>query len=90
MVLEPKFGQMELNMKVNGEIIKQMEKGNSGMPMEMFMKETGKTTRLTALAFIFMLTEPNMREIGRMIYKMDGVLKVGQMEAGTKEVIKKE
>ena len=90
MVLVLKYGQMVQNMKVNGEIIKLMERGNFGMLMEMFMKEIGRMTRLTALAFIFTLMEPNMKEIGRMICKMDGELKVGQMVAGMKEATEKE
>ena len=90
MLLALEYVQMELNMKVNGEIIRQMERGNSGTLMEMCMKEIGRMTRLTALAFIFMLMEPNMKEIGRMICKMDGELKVGQMVAGMKEATEKE
>ncbi len=35
-------GLMGQNLKVNGKIIKHMEKGNFGMWMEIFMKDNGK------------------------------------------------
>lgn len=41
-------------MRENGDIIKPMEKVNSGMLMEMSMKENGKMTKLMVTEFIFM------------------------------------
>lgn len=53
-VLEFKFGPMEQNMKVNGGIIKQTVKENSGMQMETFMRVSGKMIKLMDLEFMFM------------------------------------
>ena len=45
-------GQMELDMKACGELIKLMEKESSGMWMEIYSKESGKTTRQTDMVSI--------------------------------------
>ena len=45
---------MGQSMKANGEIIKQMDMGSSGMQMVMFMKENGKMIRPTVMEFTFM------------------------------------
>lgn len=42
------------------------------------------------MEFIYMLMELSMKDIGKMIYKMDKVWNHGKMEADMKEVIKKE
>ena len=44
MDLEYKYGQMEQNMKENGDIIKHKEKGNLLTPMEIRMTEIGRMT----------------------------------------------
>lgn len=54
MELEPKFGQMELSMKVNGLQIKQTVRENSGMQMAMFMKESGRTIKQMDKECMFM------------------------------------
>ena len=45
-------GQMELDMKDNGETIEPMEKENSLISMGIFMKETGLMIRLTDMEYI--------------------------------------
>lgn len=47
-------GLMELNTKVNGEIIRQTGKESSGMLTVTSMREIGKMIRLMALVFILM------------------------------------
>lgn len=42
---EFKYGQMALDMKAIGKIIKLVAKESSGMQMEMSLKENGKMTR---------------------------------------------
>ena len=54
MVRENKFGLMVLNIKVNGNKVKLVERGNSFMLMVMFMKEIGKMIKLMVTVFIFM------------------------------------
>lgn len=84
-----KFGLMGQNMKVNGNITKQMEEANFGMLMVMFTKEIGKMIRQMAMEFTFTLTEPNMKDSGRTICKMDMELNHGLMEVNTQEGTKK-
>ena len=71
MDLAYKFGQMVLDMKAIGKIIKHMEKVNFGMLMEMSLMVSGEMTKQTAMEFIHMLMVRNMRVIGKMIYSMD-------------------
>jgi hypothetical protein len=54
-------GLMGLDMKVNGDFIRQMVKELFGIQMETDMKENGKTIRRTAMGFIFTLMEQNMK-----------------------------
>ena len=49
-----KYGLMVQNMKEIGSIIKQMEKGNSGMQMGMSMKENGLTIKQMGMEFMCM------------------------------------
>lgn len=49
MAQELRSGLMVLDMKVNGNLIKQMGKVNSGMLMVMFMKAIGRMTKQTDL-----------------------------------------
>lgn len=83
-----KLGQMVQNMKVNGKIIKLMEKENFGMLMAIYLKVIGRMIKLMDLEYIFMLTVQNMTEIGKMIYKMGMVWKHGPMGQNTKVIIK--
>ena len=48
---EFKFGQMDQSMKDGGETILQMGEDDLFMPMEMFLREIGKMTRLTGWEF---------------------------------------
>lgn len=54
MVKEYKLGQMELDMKATGKIIKHMEKENFGMLMEIFFRENGKMIKPMVKELIFM------------------------------------
>ena len=77
MVLVFKFGQMGLNTKENGEAIKLTERESSGMLTEIILKDIGRMTKQTAMAFIFIPMEQNMRVIGKTIFRMDLELKHG-------------
>jgi hypothetical protein len=90
MVQEFKSGLMEQSMKELGRIIKLMGRASFGMQMGMSTKVNGKKIRLTATESIFMLTVQSMKDIGRMIYKMDSEWNHGLMAAGMKAGIKKE
>jgi len=46
---ELKYGQMVPSMRENGETIKQMERVNFGMLMEMYTKVNGKMIKLTGM-----------------------------------------
>lgn len=70
MDLECKYGLMVLVMKENGEIIKPMGRVNFGMPMEIYTKVNGQTTKLTDMEFTYTLMVQNMKDSGKMIYKM--------------------
>lgn len=54
MEMEFKFGQMVLDMKVNGLRIKLMARANSGMQMVTFMKVIGETIRQMDMVSIYM------------------------------------
>lgn len=71
MDLVSKLGQMELNMKVVGEITKQKDKENSYMLMEIYLKENGLMIKLMDMVFIFIKTELNMKATGRTTSNME-------------------
>ena len=71
MVMEPKFGLMELNMRVIGKIIKLMVRGFFGMFMEINMKENGKEIKHMDTVNIHIVMEQLTKVIGVMIYSMD-------------------
>ena len=48
-----KYGLMVLDMKAIGNIIKLVEKENSGMLMVMYLKDNGKMIKLMAMEYIF-------------------------------------
>lgn len=79
MELVYKSGQMERNIKENGNIIKPMEKGSLLTQMVILMMEIGKTIWQMVMEFISILMEQNMKDNGSMINNMDTVLKFGQM-----------
>ena len=70
MVLEGRSGLMGQGMKENGSLIKQMEKGLSGMYMGINMKGTGLMIKLKVKAFILMPMAQNIKGNGRMICNM--------------------
>ena len=85
MVSAFRSGLMELSMKVFGRMAKLMEEANSGMQMVTFTTGIGRRTRLTVMEFIFMLTEPGTKVIGKLICNMGKVLRFGQMAPSTME-----
>lgn len=87
--MEFKSGLMEPNMKESGLKIRLMERENSGMQMVTFTRENGKMTRLTVLGSTSMLMEQDMKATGRMIFRMELVLKLGMMDQNTKVNTKK-
>jgi hypothetical protein len=80
MVLESKFGPMELGMKASGRITEPMVTENSFMLMEIFTKAIGSMTKPTATESIFMSTGQDMKDSGRMIFSMDKARKLGLMD----------
>lgn len=66
-----------LDMQDIGKIIKHMVKGNFIMLIEMFLKVNGLMIKQMVLEFIYILMVQNMKVIGKMIYKMEKVLKFG-------------
>ena len=77
------------NMKVNGVRTKLMVVGNSGTLMVIYTKENGRKIKLMDMVFIFMSMAPNMRVIGRLIFKMVKVWKAGKTAVDMKVDIKK-
>ena len=61
-----------------------MDKENSGMWMETFMKATERMIKPTGKGSITIITGLNMKEAGRMIYRMALVSKHGMMAPDTK------
>jgi hypothetical protein len=71
MVMVPKSGQMELNMRVIGKIIKLMAKEFSGMFMEINMRENGKEIKHMDMENIHTVMGQLTKVTGVMIYSMD-------------------
>lgn len=87
MVTESRIGLIHLDMKANGQMIKQMDKESWSMPMEMFMRDHGLMIRLMVKGSILIQMELTMLEIGLMISKVELEWKVGLMVLSTKETI---
>ena len=68
-----RYGPMVLDIKESGEKTRLMERVNFGMSTEMFLMENGRMIKLTGMVYILIKMEPNIKAIGRMICKMDGV-----------------
>ena len=79
MVMEFSNGQMELDMKDNGEITEPMEKENSLILMVIFMREIGLMIRQMVMEYIIILMAQCMKDIGETIFSMDMVKKAGLM-----------
>jgi hypothetical protein len=56
------------------------------MLMEMNMKGTGRMTKQMDMECINILEEPNMKDIGRMIYLKGKVMKYGLKDQSIKEI----
>lgn len=78
MVMEFKFGQMGLSMKVSGLKAKQQEKVDLCIQMEIFMKASGRMINLMDLVFITIVMVQGIKVIGKMICNMVKESKYGQ------------
>ena len=67
---EFKSGLTGQSMKDGGKKIRRMELGDLYMLMEMYLRESGKTTKLMDLEFTLISMEQGMREHGLKIGKM--------------------
>jgi len=79
MVMDSRSGQMALNTKEIGRVIKLMDMVNSSMLMEISMRDSGKMIKLMAMEIIHMLTEQLIVVNGKTISNMVKVQKPGQM-----------
>ena len=76
---ESRHGQMVLNMKENGRIIKLMDKGSFGIRMVTIIMGDGWMIRLMDLECMCIRMELNMKENGVMICSMEEGLRIGRM-----------
>jgi len=68
---EHKFGQMVLNMKANGKIIRLMDRVYLQIITETFTMENGKETKLMDKANTLKVTALYTKALGNMIYSME-------------------
>jgi len=80
MVTESRYGLMVPSMKDTGSIIRLMVREHSSTQMATYTMENGKKIKLMVMVSILMSTEPNMKDIGTMIYNMELVERSGLME----------
>lgn len=73
MVVESKFGQMDLDMMDSGETEWQMGTEDSFMPKVMCMKENGPKIKPTDMESILILMEVDMKDNGSKISSTDSV-----------------
>jgi len=66
--MESCYGMMEVFMKVFGNKINHLEKGNLLSQMDRFMMVIGCKIKCMDMEFIPIIMEKNMREIGLIIY----------------------
>jgi hypothetical protein len=85
-----KYGLMELNMKVNGEITVLGEPESLHIEMVIAMMVNGFTTRQMALADIKERMDAHMKEDGEEICNMEKVNKHGKMEVIMKGNLKRD
>ena len=74
-------------MKDGGKIIKQMEKADLYMLMEMYMMAIGLMIKLMVLVYTAIQMVLNMKDIGKKINKIGMVLKYGLTEQNMKDNI---
>ena len=86
MVLASKYGQMDLNTRVNGLTTWQMDRASDSMLMGTSMMVTGWTIRQMVMVFICIWKGDTTKGHGKMIFKMAEVLKYGLMVRSTREV----
>lgn len=77
---------MALSIMANEKITELAGKENSFMQMEIFMKVSGKTIRLTVMAYIYILTTLAMKVNEKMISSMALVRKIGLTVRIMKEI----
>ena len=77
-------GQMGPSTKESGEKTRQMGKASWRMLMAIFMKASGKMTKLTVMDNICMRMEPHIQAIGWKISRKVEVLRHGLMVRGTR------
>ena len=87
--MEFKNGQMELDMRGIGKIIKLMDTGNFFMLMVMFLRESGNLIKLMDMVYIIILMEQNMKAIGKTIFNTDTALKSGMTVVNIEEIMYK-
>ena len=80
MGLAYKFGQMELDMRECGKIIRQAGEESSFMWMVIFSKGNGRTIRLMEMVSTGILTVLFTMAVGRMISNMGMELRHGLMD----------
>jgi hypothetical protein len=90
MVKESKSGQMDLSMRVIGEMIKLMDAVDLFMQMAMSMRVSGKMIKLMVSENTIILMVLAMRAIGKKTSNMAMVRRLGLMELAMKESTKKE
>ena len=88
-VSEYKSGRMAPNIKVNGRIIKHMERAPFGTLMVTIMKESSKMINQMATVYFTALIALFTREHGLMISSMDPDKHTGPMAQVTSEIIKR-
>ena len=88
-VSEYKSGRMAPNIKVNGRIIKLMEKAPFGTLMVTIMKASSEMINQMATVYFTALIAPFTREHGLMISSMDPDKHTGPMAQVTSEIIKR-
>jgi hypothetical protein len=90
MVMEFKFGLMELDIKVCGLREKHLVKENFAMLMEILTRDNGKTTKQMDMVYIYMLKVVlNMKDIGKMICNMAQESKLMLTEINMKACLNK-
>jgi hypothetical protein len=78
---------MAANMKDNGELIRQMEKGFSIIQMEIFTRAVGSMIKPMGKEFTLIQTEPNTLDNGKMISSTVSGFKNGLMDKNMKASI---
>jgi hypothetical protein len=88
--MELSSGQMELNMKASGIIIKQRERGHSGTLKVMYTMGNLKMIKLTAMGYTLTSMDLDMRAFGKMICKKGMAARSGVMVLNIQGLTRKE